>query len=310
MSGQIIFDANDPGDKDSFPLGANPPKPPVPVATILASDAATATGPVLGAATRGAGTSQIITFASGDPVALDIRAGDTLQVLTASGGSTGGLVGDHVITAVTTSTVTLATTFVGTDDVNADTFEVERRFRTLDNVVFSNVHKKPALRPSPANDRRNIYMRIPGLLGRSIRPRRSIRLSDAEFTDLSSAAGSLPFTRRTTGAAGSTGGAVTALGRTFTSDAADTLQTDGVVAGDVLILSDAGGSNGRYVVTSVPTETTAVVDRPFPATDADVSYSIITPNGFVDAVNRLIDVGALEVRNNAGTLVAPVLPTA
>lgn len=214
-SGQIIFDANDPGDKDSFPLGANPPIPPA---------------------------------------------------------STGR--------------------------------------HTLDNVVFSNAHKKPALRPSPANDRRNIYIRLPGLLGRSIRPRRSISILDATFTDLVSAAGSLPFTRRTTGAAGGTGGAVTALGRTFTSDAADTLQSDGVVPGDILILSDAGGSNGRYVVVDVPTETTALVDRPFPATDADVSYTILTPNNFVDAANRLIDVGALEVRNDAGTLVAPVLPTA
>jgi hypothetical protein len=219
-------------------------------------------------------------------------------------------VGDHVITAVTTTTVTLATTFLSTDDNSADTFEVERRFHTLDNVVFSNVHKKPALRPSPANDSRNIYMRITGLIGRPIRPRRFISVRNSTIVDLVSAAGSLPFTRRTTGAAGGTGGAVTLDGRTFTSDAGDTLQTDGVVAGDILILSDASLSNGRYVIISVPTETTALADRPFPATDADVSYSIITPNNFADHVNRLIDIGALEVRNDSGTLVAPVLPTA
>ena len=153
-------------------------------------------------------------------------------------------------------------------------------------------------------------MRLPGLLARPIRPRKFIAVRDSDVTDFISASGSLPFTIRTNGVAGVNGGAVVSASRIFTSDGADTLQTDGVIAGDVLLLSDAGGSNGRYVITSVPTETTATVDRPFPATDADVSYNIITPRNFVDVVNRLIDLGSLEVRDQTKTLLGPILPTA
>lgn len=182
-------------------------------------------------------------------------------------------------------------------------------FHSLDNVVFSNVQKRPVLGPVSGNDRRNIYLRLPGLIERPIRPRKFISVTNAQITDLISSAGSLSFTLRTSGAAGATGGAVVSGSRTFTSDAGDTLQTDGVLVGDILILSDAGGSNGRYVITAVPTETTATVDRPFPATDADNTYNIISANNFVDAVNRLIDLGCLELRNDSGTLLGPVLPT-
>jgi hypothetical protein len=110
-------------------------------------------------------------------------------------------------------------------------------------------------------------------------------------------------TIKSSGAAGATA----ADSFVFTGDVGEDFVADGVVVGDVLILTAAGGSDGRYVVTAVLSATTLQLDQPTPATDAAVTYQVISPNSFVDVVNRLIEQGSLEVRTSAGTALFPIV---
>jgi hypothetical protein len=176
-------------------------------------------------------------------------------------------------------------------------------FHTFDNVTFSNVQKRLVRRPTLGRSRDSIYIRLPGLPGRPIRPRKFIRVADATVTALRT------VTVKSLGdAGGATAGAIAADGFTLTGPGTETFITDGVVAGDIVILNDATSANGRYRVVEVVSELVLRLDCRTPIMDDDVTYRVISPRNFVDVANRLIEQGNLEIRTSAGTLVNPVMP--
>jgi hypothetical protein len=169
---------------------------------------------------------------------------------------------------------------------------------TLDNVTFSTVQKRLAVKPARARKRNNVYIRLPGLLARPIRPRKFMYVLNTTITTL-----------RTLGAAQKatdTDGATTDVTRTFTSAAA-TFETNLVVPGDVLIIT-TGSQKAQYTIVKVVSETEVTVDRNFTATTAANTYHVIRPNTFPAVANELIEFGNLEMRDDTSALVTQVTP--
>jgi hypothetical protein len=168
---------------------------------------------------------------------------------------------------------------------------------TFDNVVFSSVQRRLPVNFSAARARNSIYFRLPGLTGRPLRPRKFIYVPNAKVTSLRT------VTVKTTKADGS----LTSGDATLTGGAGEDFVAAGVNPGDIVIISTATLANGRYIVHAVAVGTLEL-DRKSPVTDASATYHVINKGNFVDEANRLIELGALEIRDSSGTLVDPVIP--
>lgn len=161
---------------------------------------------------------------------------------------------------------------------------------TLDNPVFSNVQKRFPIKPVRARQRRSVTLRLPGLLARPIRPRKFIRVLDATMTAL----------RTSTVRETQTDGVTTLGGFTLVSSGADFV-SNSVVVDDIVIIS-TGTSQGRYPVSAITDANTLQLRFKTPTAAAGATFHIIPANSFVDIADELCEIGALEIRNDSGTL--------
>jgi hypothetical protein len=171
---------------------------------------------------------------------------------------------------------------------------------TFDNVVFSNVQRRLPVNLANARARNSIYFRLPGLTSRPLRPRKFMYVPDAKVTSLRT------VTVKTTKADGS----LTLASAVLTGGAGEDFVAAGVNPGDIVIVSSTSVlSMGRYIVHAVAVGTLTLDRAAKGATDlGGVTYHVINRGSFVDESNRLIELGALEIRTSAGALVNPVVP--
>ena len=162
---------------------------------------------------------------------------------------------------------------------------------TLDNASFSSVQKRVPVSDfkSPVSTKRrsDLYLRLPGLQTRPIRPRDFIYQLDADYN-----ANRTAVAPKETAADG-----VTNSTTTFTSTTA-TFQTNLVNNRDFLIIAGSSGSVGQFRIVKVVSETEVTLFPAVGSTDATLTYYVMQPNSFPVVTNDLIERGFIEIRNS------------